>query len=56
MAGTLKRCLKGQIYALREAADYDRNLDFALTKLLRKFKVQFAAFLKKQTKEGAGAA
>jgi len=47
LAGLLKRCLKSQIYALRASADYDQNLDFALTKLLRKFKTQYASILKK---------
>lgn len=46
MATVLKQCIKGQIYALRAAAEYDQNLDFALTKLLRKFKAQYASFLK----------
>ena len=46
LAKILKSCLKNQIYALRDAKDYEANLDFALTKFLRKFKNNYASFLK----------
>ena len=47
LAKVLKNCLKNQIYALREAKEYEVNLDFALTKFLRKFKTNYASFFNK---------
>ena len=45
LAKTLKLCLKNQIYALRDSKDYEPNLDYALTKFLRKFKVHYEKYL-----------